>query len=160
MSSSMIRVANRPNVDTQGFVNGVLKKVILGEGMRREKKGRNIDETKYDRYEFYFEVEGKSGDPIEIRLYTGTVLNDDPIQILGKNRGKKEQKNLYNRFTVVCTTLKLLSKDDLENMSLSDAQLDDIAKSLKEIHDLPVRVKVGKNSDGFYAIDPDSLTLV
>ena len=68
MSSSMIRVANRPNVDTQGFVNGVLKKVILGEGMRREKKGRNIDETKYDRYEFYFEVEGKSGDPIEIRL--------------------------------------------------------------------------------------------
>lgn len=155
----MIRVANRPNTDTKGFVTGVLKKVILGEGVRREKKGRDTNEIKYDRYEFKFEVEGRTGEPFEIELFTGTVLNDEPVKTLGKTRGKKEQQNVYNRFTTVCLALKLISKEDLENMNLTEARLNDIADRLKDIRDLSVIIKVGKNTEGFYAIDPQFISL-
>ena len=154
----MVRIANRPVLDEQGYATGILKNVNLGEGTRIEKKGRNVDHTKYDRYEFTFEIEGKTGEPLEIKLHTGTVLNDEPVKILAKTRGKKEQQKIYNRFTSICLSLGVISIGELERSDITTSKLEDIELQLKNLHELPVKVKMGKNDEGYWVVDPQNIT--
>jgi hypothetical protein len=152
-----IRRANRPAVDADGYSTGVLTEVSLGEGSRFEKKGRDVEQITYDRYEFYFKVKGKTGDDIEIVVHTGTVINDEPVKVLGKTRGKKNTVNIYNRFTSMCLALGLLSERELS--TLSKEGLDDLQKKLEAVKDVETIFKVGRNEDGYFIIDIQSIRL-
>ena len=152
-----IRRANRPNVDAEGYAKGVLTSVILGTGIRREKKGRDIEETEYDRYEFAFDVEGKTGDSIEITIHTGTVINDEPVKTLGKARGKKNTINIYNRFTSMCLVLGLISEEELSDVSTE--RLKEIQHELQTLKDVKSFFKVGRNDEGYFVIDIQSIRL-
>jgi hypothetical protein len=152
-----IRRANRPAVDAEGYSTGVLTEVALGEGARFEKKGRDVEQINYDRYEFYFKVKGKTGDDIDIIVHTGTVINDEPVKVLGKARGKKNTVNIYNRFTSMCLALGLLTESELTN--LSKEGLDDLQQKLEALENVETVFKVGRNDDGYFVIDIQSLRL-
>jgi hypothetical protein len=155
--SLAIRRANRPALDESGYAAGVLTSVTLGTGIRREKKGRDIEETEYDRYEFAFDVEGKTGDPIEITVHTGTVINDEPVKTLGKARGKKNTVKIYNRFTSMCIVLGLISEEELSDVTTE--RLKETQHKLQTLKDLKTTFKVGRNEDGYFVIDIQSLKL-
>jgi hypothetical protein len=152
-----IRRANRPALDESGYATGVLTEVALGTGIRREKKGRDIEETEYDRYEFAFEVVGKTGEPITITVHTGTVINDEPVKVLGKTRGKKNMVKIYNRFTSMCLALGLIEEQELS--SVSTERLKEIQQNLQTLKDLKASFKVGRNEDGYFVIDIQSVRL-
>lgn len=152
-----IRRANRPAVDAEGYSSGVLTEVALGEGTRLEKKGRDVEQITYDRYEFYFKVEGKTGEDIDIAVHTGTVINDEPVKVLGKARGKKNTVNIYNRFTSMCLALGLLTENELA--SISKDGLDDLQQKLEALKDVKTIFKVGRNDDGYFVIDIQSIRL-
>lgn len=155
--SLAIRRANRPALDESGCATGVLTSVTLGTGIRREKKGRDIEETEYDRYEFAFDVAGKTGDPIEIMVHTGTVINDEPVKVLGKARGKKNTVKIYNRFTSMCLVLGFISEEELSDVSTE--RLKEIQKKLEMLKDMKTTFKVGRNEDGYFVIDIQSIRL-
>ena len=152
-----IRRANRPAVDAEGYSSGVLTEVALGEGSRSEKKGRDVEQINYDRYEFYFKVKGKTGEDIDIVVHTGTVINDEPVKVLGKARGKKNTINIYNRFTSMCLALGLLTEKELS--TLTKKGLDDLQEKLEALENVEAIFKVGRNDDGYFVIDIQSLRL-
>lgn len=153
-----IRKANRPAVQDDGFSTGHLAYVKAGTGVRKEKKGRDVEEIEFPRYEFYFEVDGVTGEPLTIKVYTGTVVNDEPVEVIAKTRGKNAQINIYNRLTTMCLKLELLKQDDLR--TITDKQLVEVDSALLASENVPVRFKVGKTPEGFHTIDLNTLEVV
>jgi len=154
---SNLRRANRTIIGEDGLASATLKKVSLGTGYKKETKGkRSFEECEYERYEFYFEVQGVTGDYLDVKLYTGTVINDEPVRTLGKGRGKAE-KTLYNRFTTLCLSLGLIKEKELQ--TINNAQLQKLEDDLNDLKNTSVKVKIEKNEDGYYQIDPASVKI-
>lgn len=150
-----IRKANRPAIDKDGMSSGLLDYVQAGTGVRKEKKGRDVEEIEFARYEFYFKADGVTGEPVTIKVYTGTVINDEPVEVLAKGRGKKAETRIYNRLTTLCLRLGLLNEEQLT--TVTDEQLQSIDNALMGMEKIPVSFKVAKNAEGFYAIDLNSI---
>jgi hypothetical protein len=150
-----IRKANRPSVHPDGFSTGTLAYVKAGTGVRKEKKGRDVEEIEFPRYEFYFEVDGVTGDTLTIKVYTGTVINDEPVEVLAKGRGKNAEVKIYNRLTTMCLKLGFLKEQDLA--TVTDKQLTEVDNGLLSVEDMPLRFKVGKTPEGFHTIDLNTI---
>lgn len=158
MNSRNLRRANRPILDEKGFAKGVLKSVIANVGIKEERKGRDIEEIEYQRYEFLFHVFGVVGD-IEMQLMTGTVINDEPPHIIAKGRGTKKEKAVYNRLTTACIGLDIISEKELS--TIDDKRLDEIEKALEQIKDIPTMFKIVRNEKtGFINIDPKTIKII
>lgn len=158
MIQSNLRRANRPVVDQQGLSTAILKKINIGTGYKKETKGkRSFEEYEYERYEFYFDVKGVTGEPLEVKLFTGTVINDEPVRTLGKGRGKAE-KSLYNRFTTLCIALDLITEKELS--TITNEHLEKLESDINELKNTEVKIKIEKNDDGYYQIDPSSVKII
>ena len=83
--------------------------------IKEERKGRDIEEIEYQRYVFSFDVKGIV-DNIEMKVITGTVINDEPPHIIAKGRGVKKEKAVYNRLTTACIGLNLVNEKELSTI--------------------------------------------
>lgn len=151
-----LRRATTPLI-TEGFCTGVIKSVEHGEGTRREKKGRDVEEITYERFEIDIDVD-TSGSPMAMSLHTGTVINEKPVEVLNKSRGKKQQKAIYNRLTAFCIGLKLVDESVLSVLSAKD--LSEIENKLLSLKDVRIKFQIGKNQQGFLNVIPHTVELI
>lgn len=153
---SYLRKAITPLI-TDGFCTGIIKKITHGEGTKREKKGRDIEEITYERFEIEIDVD-TSDKPLAMVLHTGTVINEKPVEVINKTRGKKQQKAIYNRLTALCIGLKLLDEDTLSVLSSDD--LVEVEKKLLNTKDVRIKFSIGKNKEGFLGVVPHTVELI
>jgi hypothetical protein len=153
---SYLRKAISPAI-TNGFCTGTIKKITHGEGTRREKKGRDIEEITYERFEIEIDVD-TSDKPMQMILHTGTVINEKPVEVINKTRGKKQQKPIYNRLTALCIGLKLLDEDTLSVLTSDD--LVEVEKKLLDTKNVRIKFTMGKNQQGFLGVVPHTVELI
>ena len=158
MKTRNLRRGNRPILDEKGYATGILKSVIADIGIKEERKGRDIEEIEYQRYVFSFDVKGIV-DNIEMKVLTGTVINDEPPHIIAKGRGIKKEKPVYNRLTTACIGLNLVSEKELS--TIDDKRLDEIEKALEQIKNVLTTFKIVRNEKtGFLNIDPTTIKII
>ena len=151
-----LRRATTPLI-TNGFCTGIIKSVEHGVGTRREKKGRDVEEITYERFEIEIDVD-TSDSPMAMSLHTGTVINEKPVEVLNKSRGKKQQKPIYNRLTAFCIGLKLVDEAKLSVLSAKD--LSEIENKLLSLKDIRIKFQIGKNQQGFLNVVPHTVELI
>ena len=158
MKRGNLRRGNRPILDEKGYATGILKSVIADVGIKEERKGRDIEEIEYQRYVFSFDVKGIV-DNIEMKVITGTVINDEPPHIIAKGRGVKKEKAVYNRLTTACIGLNLVNEKELS--TIDDKKLSEIEQCLDVIKDIPTTFKIVRNEKtGFLNIDPTTIQIL
>lgn len=70
-----------------------------------------------------------TGSPIQIKTYTGNILNSEPVETINAGRGAKNEVAVYNRYTTALLKLKLITLDQLT--TVNDDDLIKIEKTLK-----------------------------
>ena len=134
-----LRTANRPVVDSDGFVKAKVSKAEFGtatETVRRAKD--DVDSRTYERFELGLDAEGTTG-VIHMTLFAGVVLNG-PISETGKGKTKKV---LYNRLTSVALSLGLVKPEDLAG-TISDATKEAVETGLLGLVGKSVKFKLGR----------------
>jgi hypothetical protein len=149
-----MRAANRPKLNDDGRVTGVIVRAEEGTGVRTTRKSKDdVAQESYERYELECEVDGTTG-PINMKLYVGTVLNPTPLD--SKGRGAKEVK-IYNQLTTLCLALGLINEDELEN--LTDEIIDRVESDFISLEGEVFSAKT-EMSNGLHKIIPSTLRLV
>lgn len=152
-----MRRANRPATDNSGWTTGVVLSCVEGTGISQNKKSRDdIDEQEYARYELTIAADSVTGDPITMTLFTGTSLNDEPLD--QKGRGK-QVINIYNRLTHLVLSLGFVKESELKG--LSDEMLAKIEKDFLSLEGEKVKFKLGKvKNTNLHAIDYRNIKIV
>ena len=152
-----MRRANRPASDSAGWATGVVTSCVEGTGISQNKKSRDdIDEQEYARYELTIAADSVTGDPILMTLYTGTSLNDEPLD--QKGRGK-QVINIYNRLTHLVLSLGLIKESELKG--LTDEALAKIEAEFLKLEGAKVKFKLAKiKSTNLHTIDYRNIKIV
>lgn len=152
-----IKLANNLVKTDDGLHEGVITAAQFGIGKRQEKHGRDVEEIEYQRFELIVNFDGTNS-PIQVKTYTGATINDEPLEVRYAGRGAKNEVKIYNRFTTLLLKLGILNEDELK--TVDEATLDKIEAKIDALNGHYIRCAVGKNKDGFYAIDVESLELL
>ena len=152
-----IKVANNLVKSDDGLFIGEITTAQFGIGKRQEKHGRDVEEIEYSRFELVAEFEG-TNTPIQVKTYTGSTINDEPLEVRYAGRGNKNEVKIYNRFTTLLLKLGILTESELKNVD--DSTVDKIEKDIEKLKGRRIRCIVGKNKEGFYAVDVESLELL
>lgn len=152
--ATLIKRANNLIKSEDGFYNGFIVASQLGIGKKQEKNGRDIEEIEYSRYELIVNFEGTNA-PIQVKTYTGSTINDEPLEVRYAGRGEKNEVKIYNRFTTLLLKLGIVKESEL--LTTTDAAIE---KGIEDLNGKTIRCKVGKNKDGFYAIEIDTIELI
>ena len=99
-----------------------------------------------------------TGSPIQIKTYTGNILNSEPVETINAGRGTKNEVAIYNRYTTALLKLNLVTLDQLP--TIDDDGLLKIEKNFENLTGKKVNCAVGKNKEGFFAIDLQTLKLI
>lgn len=151
------RVANNLVKSENGIYTGTIIAARLGTGVKKEKNGRDIEQIEYERFELIIDFEG-TGSPIQIKTYTGNILNSEPVETINAGRGTKNEVAIYNRYTTALLKLNLVTLDQLP--TIDDDGLLKIEKNFENLTGKKVNCAVGKNKEGFFAIDLQTLKLI
>lgn len=151
-----IKIANNLVKSEDGFYEGTIIKSEFGTAKRKERNGRDIEQIEYACLNFDCEFQG-TNEPIKVTTQTGININSEPVEIVGKGRGGKNEVKVYNRFTTLLLALGIVAESELE--TIDESAIDRIEKEIDSLVGQVVRCKVGKNKDGFYAIDLATLEL-
>ena len=152
--ASLLKKANNLVKSEDGFYEGFIVESKLGIGKKQEKIGRDVEEIEYSRYELIVNFDGTTS-PITVKTYTGTTINDEPVEVRYAGRGAKNEVKIYNRFTSLLLKFGILNENELIDFDESKVE-----KGIKELTGRTIRCKVGKNKDGFYAVDIESVELL
>lgn len=152
-----IKLANNLVKKDDGLYIGKIVAAQFGIGKRQEKHGRDVEEIEYSRFELVVDFEGTNA-PIQVKTYTGSTINDEPLEVRYAGRGNKNEVKIYNRFTTLLLKLGMLSEKELKNVN--ESTVEQIEKDIEELNGRTVQCAVGKNKEGFYAIDVESLVLL
>jgi hypothetical protein len=152
--ATLIKRANNLVKSEDGFYTGFIVASQLGIGKKQEKNGRDIEEIEYSRYELITNFEGTTA-PIQVKTYTGSTINDEPVEIRYAGRGEKNEVKIYNRFTTLLLKLGIVKESEL--LTATDEMIE---KGIEALNGRSLRCKVGKNKDGFYAIEIDTIELI
>ena len=149
------KIANRVVAGDDGLYVGTIAHIGFETVIGSTKNGKTTDE--YDRFELVGDFEGVT-DPIQIKIMSGSTINDDPVKVIAAGRGKKNEKPVYNRFTTILLQLGILTPEKLAKLSqvIADQAMADLDKLVGR----KIRCMIGKNAEGFYAIDINTLELI
>ena len=135
-----VKAANRVQVNTDGYATGTFVEIREGKGKTLVQKSKSdVDERVYDRFEFVLVADGTVA-PIEMVLFTGTTLNHEPHDFVGRGR---QRKPIYNRLTTFCLALGILKSDELST-DISPSVVDRVAAALNDLEGERVRFKLGQ----------------
>lgn len=151
------KIANRVVAGNDGLYIGTIAHIGFETVIGSTKNGKTTDEYEYDRFELVADFEGVT-DPIQIKIMSGSTINDDPVKVIAAGRGKKNEKPVYNRFTTILLQLGILTPEKLAK--LSQAIADQAMADLDKLLGRKIRCMIGKNAEGFYAIDINTLELL
>ena len=151
-----IKLANNLVKTDDGLHEGFITAAQFGIGKRQEKHGRDVEEIEYQRFELIVNFDGTNS-PIQVKTYTGATINDEPLETRYAGRGAKNEVKIYNRFTTLLLKLGILNEDELK--TVNDDTIDEIEKKIDALNGRYIRCAVGKNKDGFYAIDVETIEL-
>ena len=152
-----MRRANRPATDESGWATGIVVSCEEGTAVQQTKTSRDdIDDQTYAVYNLTVAADSVTGDPINMRLQTGTTLNDEPQD--QKGRGK-QTVNIYNRLTHLVLSLGLLKETDLK--TLSDQAIEKLEKEFLNLEGTKVKFKLAKiKGKNFHVIDYRNIKIV
>ncbi|SHN92691.1 hypothetical protein BHECKSOX_1306 [Bathymodiolus heckerae thiotrophic gill symbiont] len=153
---SKIKIANNLVKSESGIYEGTIVGIGFGEGKKVTKVGRDVEEIVYPRFEFVTEFEG-TGESIRIKTYTGTSINSEPVEVLYSGRGKSNEVNVYNRFTTLLMKLGMLTENDLA--SVTAEVVEKIEKDVLELKGQMIKCKIGKDKNGYFAVDFGTLEM-
>ena len=134
-----LRSANRPILDSAGYVTAIVTSAVFGKGVDTRKRSRDdVDTVEYERFELGVAVEGTAG-LIPMTVYTGTALNG----ILEYSGRGKTRKPVYNRVSTLALNLGFATPDELEG-TIPESVTSRIQESLLNLEGEKVRFKLGK----------------
>lgn len=134
-----LRSANRPILDSDGYVTAIVTSAVFGTGVDTRKRARaDGDTVEYERFELSLAVEGTAG-LIPMTVYTGTALNG----ILEYSGRGKTRKPVYNRVSTLALNLGFATPDELEG-TIPESVTSRIQESLLNLEGEKVRFKLGK----------------
>lgn len=116
-----------------------------------------MEEIEYARFEFITDFEGTNA-PIQVKTYTGATINDEPLEVRYAGRGNKNEVKIYNRFTTLLLKLGVINEKELKNVN--ESTVEQIEIDIEQLNGRNIQCAVGKNKDGFYAIDLETLVLL
>lgn len=134
-----LRSANRPILDSDGYVTAIVTSAVFGKGVDTRKRARDdVDTVEYERFELSLAVEGTAG-LIPMTVYTGTALNG----ILEYSGRGKTRKPVYNRVSTLALNLGFATPDELEG-TIPESVTSRIQESLLNLEGEKVLFKLGK----------------
>ncbi len=152
-----IKIANNLAKSETGVYEGTVVNIEFGEGKRVTKVGRDVEEIVYPRLEMITEFVGSTGEPIRIKTFTGTSINSEPVEVLYSGRGKKNEVKVYNRFTTLLLQLDMVAESELESVTIEN--IEELESGLLEMKGEMIECKIGKDKNGYFAIDLSTLTM-
>lgn len=141
------KLANRVIANDDGLFYGVIQASGFETATQKSKfRGDSDDERQYERFAMDILFKGATA-PILLHVYTGTVLNPDPVRIENKGRGKNKEVAIYNQFTNLLIALDYVDKDKLELLTQDDVDL--INDKLCDLDGLEISCDINKlDSEG------------
>lgn len=152
-----IKLANNLVKKEDGLYIGKIVAAQFGIGKKQERHGRDVEEIEYSRFEFVVDFEGTNA-PIQVKTYTGSTINDEPLEVRYAGRGGKNEVKIFNRFTTLLLKLGMLTEKELKNVD--ESTVEKIEQNIEELNGRDIQCAVGKNKEGFYAIDLETLVLL
>jgi hypothetical protein len=141
------KLANRVIPNEDGLFYGVIQSSGFETAIQKSKfRGDSDDENQYERFAMDIVFKGATA-PILIHVYTGTVVNPDPVKIENKGRGKNKEVAIYNKFTTLLIALGYVDKDKLDTLTQTD--VDVINEKLCDLAGLEISCDINKeDSEG------------
>jgi hypothetical protein len=148
---SMANAISKP--DNSGLHTGTIIEMDTYIARKTEKNG---DQYEYEACRTIIQTPA-TPEPIDIKIFTGSKVNNQPVDIKYPER-KDKRVVVYNRFTTLLLKMEIITVADLDEYSTKI--IDKITKGMKNIIGKNIKFKVGIDKNRLFAIHIDTITLV
>ena len=155
-----LRKAIRPIADSKGFFTGTITSFELKDFTQEivDEETGEIASRDYTSYVLELDINSNGPKPIQLNERMGEVLNPVPVKEYGVNRGGKDHKRVYNKFTTTCVALDLLKVESIDDMSEKDYEKFD--DSITGLVGRQVKLKLSRNKKNYFEMDISTLRLI